>query len=240
MTLAPGKGATPVLVVRGGVCKFPTLYSDLPTQFGSSNRCSKHVMPRASSSAACGCFKRDVGSSASRCFKRFKPRAFTSSTRKSRESPVRSTALEVEVFSGVRKGTVVEDCSCFVGVARVVEIEVEVWSGVRKGTFLGARFCFVDVTIVEEAAASLSVRSTHSVLAEEERSMHESSRRITGSAVAERRVARACRLLCRGVGVAICVAVADVDAERRQTQGWLFRGSEGGAISDVRCDSSLP
>ena len=211
MTLAPGKGATPVLVVRGGVCKFPTLYSDLPTQFGSSSRCSKHVMPRASSSAACGCFKRDVGSSASRCFKRFKPRAFTSSTRKSRESPVRSTALEVEVLSGVRKGTVVEDCSCF-----------------------------VDVTIVEEAAASLSVRSTHSVLAEEERSMHESSRRITGSAVAERRVARACRLLCRGVGVAICVAVADVDAERRQTQGWLFRGSEGGAISDVRCNSSLP
>jgi len=193
-------------------------------------------MPRASSSAACGCFKRDVGSSVSMCFKRFKPRAFTSSTRKSRESPVRSTALEVEVLSGVRKVTVVEECSCFVGVARVVEIEVEVRSGVRKGTFLGASFCFVGVAIVEEAAASLAVRSTHSVPEEEERSMHELSGRITGSAAAERRVAR----VCRGVGVAICVAVADVDAVRRQTEGWLFRGSEGGVISDVRCNSSLP
>jgi hypothetical protein len=166
---------------------------------------------------------------------------------------VRSTAFEGRVLSGVRKGTVFGDGSCFVGVARVGGVKVEVLSGVRKGTFWGDRSCvrkgtfwgdrscFIGVEIVGGEAASPVVRSTHSMVVGAERSMQESSRRTTGSASAARREARAWRLEGSGVAEAMFVAVGDVDDVRRsQTLGWLLRGSEEDVISVVRWDNFQP
>ena len=154
---------------------------------------------------------------------------------------MRSTAFEGRVLSGVRKGTVFGDGSCFVGVARVGGVKVEVLSGVRKGTFWGDRSCFIGVEIVGGEAASPVVRSTHSMVVGAERSMQESSRRTTGSASAARREARAWRLEGSGVAEAMFVAVGDVDDVRRsQTLGWLLRGSEEDVISVVRWDNFQP